>query len=63
MLEEILLNLYLFSINPSWYCFVQLSDIELKKEKEEKQMIDALRSRNGNLAISSVLQRDDASEL
>lgn len=38
-------------------------EIELKDTKYEKQMIDALRCRNGNLTISSVLKADEMTDL
>ncbi len=38
-------------------------EIELKDTKYEKEMIDALRCRNGNLAISSVLKADEMTDL
>lgn len=38
-------------------------EIELKDSKYEKQMIDAIRCRNGNLSISSVLKADEMTDL
>jgi len=38
-------------------------EIELKKPDTEKQLIDQLRCRNGNLEISSAVQTTDAKEL
>ncbi len=38
-------------------------EIELKDSKFEKQMIDAIRCRNGNLSISSVLKADEMTDL
>ena len=38
-------------------------EIELKDAKSEKNMIDALRCRNGNLTISSFLKADEVTDL
>lgn len=42
----------------------QLSyEIELKDGREEKQLIDAIRCRNGNLTVSSVLKGEEMTDL
>lgn len=43
--------------------FLLSYDVELKDVEKEKQMIDELRCRNGNLTISSLLQSSNTTEL
>lgn len=43
--------------------FLLTYEIELKDTNKEKEMIDALRCRNGNLQISSLLKADEVTDL